>query len=42
MFEGIMARLQYIAQLNNQADVAKEFKDKIETMQKAGIFQQMQ
>jgi len=40
--EGIMERLQYLAQANNQADLAKEFKDKIDGMIKTGVFQQMQ
>jgi len=40
--EGIMERLQYLAQMNNQNDVAKDFKGRIDGMAKAGIFQQGQ
>jgi len=40
--EGILERLQYLAQMNNQADEAKDFKARIDVMSKAGVFQQMQ
>ena len=39
-FEGIMERLQYLAQMSNQTDQAKSLKDKIDVMIKGGIIQQ--
>jgi hypothetical protein len=40
--EAIMERLQYLAQMNGENDLSKNFKDRIDGLQKTGVFQQMQ
>jgi hypothetical protein len=40
--EAIIERLGYLAQVYNQADLSKDYKGRLDALQKSGIIQPMQ